>query len=128
MSGTLTTWAVDFVRVNLDWPAGLGVLSFTHRPQNDNECRRNPSQCYVGGNTGVDLFGSVLPAPTAAQIEATDAIQFIANANHVRIPLESGDMLFVNDTALMHSREAFDEGQSFERHLVKMVLRDPAQK
>lgn len=69
-----------------------------------------------------------LPVPTQRQIEAMDAVQFIAAANCIRLPLRDGDILFVNDTAIMHSREAFDEeGGASQRHLLKMLLHDPAQ-
>lgn len=53
---------------------------------------------------------------------------FIAAANCIRLPLRDGDILFVNDTAIMHSREALDEeGGASQRHLLKMLLHDPAQ-
>ena len=44
----------------------------------------------------------------------------------VTLPVVKGDMLFVNDMALMHARTGFDEGgMTQKRHLVKMYLRDP---
>ena len=69
-----------------------------------------------------------LPAPTEAQLEAADAIQFIATKNGITLPVVKGDMLFVNDLALFHAREGFDDGNMpMKRHLVKMFLRDPDQ-
>lgn len=80
-----------------------------------------------------------LPAPTRRQAEAMDAVQFVAAADCVRLALRAGDVLFVNDAAVMHGREAFDEGAGGQeggeegerpprrRHLLKMLLRDPAQ-
>lgn len=71
---------------------------------------------------------SSLPEPTPDQIKAMDAVQFRANQNAIPLPLEKGDMVFINDTALMHAREPFYEGgQSLKRHLLKMYLHDPEQ-
>ncbi|KAK7414946.1 hypothetical protein QQX98_006271 [Neonectria punicea] len=69
-----------------------------------------------------------LPAPTEAQIEAADAIQFIAMKNAFKLPAKKGDLLFANDMALVHAREGFDEGGDvMKRHLIKMHFRDPEQ-
>ncbi|KAJ8130640.1 hypothetical protein O1611_g2987 [Lasiodiplodia mahajangana] len=69
-----------------------------------------------------------LPAPTEAQIEAADAIQFIAMKNAFKVPTRKGDILFVNDMALVHAREGFDDGRdTMKRHLIKMHFRDPDQ-
>ncbi|KAK5632157.1 hypothetical protein RRF57_007871 [Xylaria bambusicola] len=68
-----------------------------------------------------------LPAPTEAQIEALDAIQFTAMRNSFKIPAQKGDILLVNDMALVHAREGFDDGGEMKRHLIKMYFRDPEQ-
>jgi hypothetical protein len=69
-----------------------------------------------------------LPAVTPAQLEAADAVQFIAMKNAITLPVVKGDMLFVNDMAMFHAREAFDDGgMPLKRHLVKMYLRDSEQ-
>lgn len=69
-----------------------------------------------------------LPPPTQAQLEAIDAVQFIAEANSIAFSLVKGDMLFVNDMAVMHGRESFDEGDTYmKRHLLKMFIHDPEQ-
>jgi hypothetical protein len=69
-----------------------------------------------------------LPEPTQAQFEAADAVQFTAMKNSITLPISKGDMLFVNDMALFHAREGFDDGGiPLKRHLVKMYMRDPDQ-
>lgn len=69
-----------------------------------------------------------LPQPTQAQLEALDAVQFTAMKNKIVLPVVKGDMLFVNDMALFHAREGFDDGGiPMKRHLGKMYLRDPDQ-
>lgn len=48
--------------------------------------------------------------------------------NSITLPVEKGDMLFVNDLALFHARTGFDDGGiPLKRHLVKMYFRDPEQ-
>lgn len=68
-----------------------------------------------------------LPSPTQAQMEALDAVQSIAMANAFTVPTVRGDFLFVNDMAMIHARNAFEEGEGrMKRHLIKMFFRDPA--
>lgn len=68
-----------------------------------------------------------LPAPTPAQLEALDAVQFTAASNCIALPMNKGDMVFLNDMTLMHAREPFEEAGSAKRHLLKMYLHDPKQ-
>jgi hypothetical protein len=66
-----------------------------------------------------------LPSLTEAQIKAMDAVQFMAAANSVEVPLTKGDIIFVNDQAMLHARSSFSDKDSSQRHLLKMFLRDP---
>lgn len=69
-----------------------------------------------------------LPTPTRAQIDAADAVQFIAMKNSFRLPAKKGDLLFANDMALVHARDGFEEdGDVMKRHIIKMHFRDPEQ-
>lgn len=69
-----------------------------------------------------------LPAPTQTQVEALDAVQFMAAENAIPLPMKKGDLVFINDMVLFHARESFDEaGAYLQRHLLKMSIRDPAQ-
>ncbi|KAJ5611892.1 Clavaminate synthase-like protein [Penicillium herquei] len=69
-----------------------------------------------------------IPQPNKALREAADAIQFIAMKNSIKLPVEKGDLLLVNDMALFHAREGFDDGDiPLKRHLIKMYFRDPNQ-
>lgn len=68
-----------------------------------------------------------LPVPTEAQLKAIDAVHFISQKNALTIPAAKGDVVFVNDMALLHARTGFDDGDRPEkRHIVKMFFRDPA--
>jgi hypothetical protein len=68
-----------------------------------------------------------LPPATDAQIEAMDTVQYLLRRNGVALPWHKGDMVFLNDMAIMHAREAFKEGGDLQRHLLKFYLRDPKQ-
>jgi hypothetical protein len=66
-----------------------------------------------------------LPALTARQIEALNAIEAIAQATQLEIQTRAGDMHFINNLAILHRREGFANGQAAteKRHLVRMRLR-----
>ncbi|OCL03097.1 Clavaminate synthase-like protein, partial [Glonium stellatum] len=69
-----------------------------------------------------------LPTPVQAQLEAIDAVQFMAAANSVPLPMGRGDMVFVNDMTILYAREGFSEGGVYmKRHLLKMSFRNPEQ-
>lgn len=66
-----------------------------------------------------------LPSLTEAQTKAMDAVQFMAAANSIEVPMTKGDIIFVNDQAMLHARSSFSDKDSSQRHLLKMFLRDP---
>lgn len=71
---------------------------------------------------------AALPAPTQRQIEAIDAVHFMAAENAIPLPMGKGDIVFINDMAILHAREPFSEGGvRLQRHLLKFYLRDPEQ-
>ena len=85
------------------------------------------SRYPITGN-GARKRNAALPAPTQAQIDAIDAVHFMAAENAIALPMGKGDMVFINDMVMFHAREAFDEGGMYQkRHLLKFYLRDPEQ-
>ncbi|KAM0527200.1 hypothetical protein ACHAO3_004795 [Verticillium nonalfalfae] len=67
-----------------------------------------------------------LPALSARQVEALDAVEAIAQATQLEIQTQAGDMHFINNLVVLHRREGFvnGEGPHEKRHLVRMILRD----
>jgi hypothetical protein len=61
---------------------------------------------------------------TTKQLEALEAIETIAQANQLSLEVQPGDLVFINNHALMHSRETFQDDESRPRHLVRMWLKD----
>ena len=73
---------------------------------------------------------AALPAPNWAQVEALNAVQFLAEKNAVPLPIKKGDLILINDMAILHGREGYNdtENATAKRNLLKMYLRDPQQK
>ncbi|KAJ2891453.1 TfdA family Taurine catabolism dioxygenase TauD [Zalerion maritima] len=64
------------------------------------------------------------PIVNKSQLEALDAIQAIAYNNKYEIQTQPGDIHFINNLAVFHSREGFVDGMSQKRHLVRTWNRD----
>lgn len=71
-----------------------------------------------------------LPHPTQERLEAMDMLEDLGMKYLLALPRIPGDIAFINNLCLMHSRNAFDIDASgnplpSKRHLVKLMLRDP---
>jgi hypothetical protein len=60
------------------------------------------------------------------QIEALEAMQIIAQKYQLRLKAQPGDLTFVNNFAILHSRDAFEDTKEQSRHLVRMWLKNEA--
>lgn len=63
-----------------------------------------------------------IPGLTELQAEALDAMHFVAKANSIKISMKKGDMRFLNNLALIHAREAFEDSAVTQRHLLRLWL------
>ncbi|KAK3343499.1 hypothetical protein B0T25DRAFT_593168 [Lasiosphaeria hispida] len=64
---------------------------------------------------------------TQAQRDALDLVETIATQNQIVLNAEPGDLLFINNHAVLHSREAFsDAPRTPARYLVRAWLKNPA--
>lgn len=63
-----------------------------------------------------------IPGLTEAQAEALDAVHFIARRHEVKISMQQGDLRFINNMAILHRREAFEDSVTDHRHLVRIWL------
>ena len=62
-----------------------------------------------------------------AQREALQAIQELARQHMLETPFQTGDMRFINNLAMLHSRDAIKEGgDSDKRYLLRLWLRNEA--
>jgi hypothetical protein len=90
----------------------------------------------VGGRPRVFFIGWYIrdaqrhpqvPRLTPAQLEALDLIEGIANdpAVHVAMDFRPGDVQFLNNARILHSREAYEDHPDLDqrRHLLRLWLR-----
>ena len=68
---------------------------------------------------------SNIPPVTEAQAEALDAVHFTAASHCVRITPRPGDMLFINNLAVMHSRSSFEDSKFSKRYILRLWLNNP---
>jgi hypothetical protein len=61
-----------------------------------------------------------LPPITEAQAVALDAVHFLAEKHSIAMSLQPGDIRFINNLAILHSRDAFDDSAQNHRHLARL--------
>jgi Taurine catabolism dioxygenase TauD, TfdA family len=66
-----------------------------------------------------------LPTLSQAQRDALDVIEDAATQSQITIHAERGDLLFINNHAILHSREAFEDAPGTGRYLLRMWLKHP---
>lgn len=116
---------------NIDWRG--------EEPQGEPPWYRCPMFSYAGGKVtsritsrayfkGVERFGKEL-ALTDIQNEALDFVQEVANREELRLRMffQEGDMQFINNHAILHAREAYEdfEDSELKRHLLRMWIAFP---
>ena len=116
---------------NIDWRG--------EEPQGEQPWYRCPMFSYAGGKltsritsrayfNGVVRFDQELGL-TDIQREALDFVQEVANRPELRLRMhfKEGDMQFINNHAILHAREAFEDHDDPElkRHLLRMWIAFP---
>jgi hypothetical protein len=66
-----------------------------------------------------------LPDLTHLQKDALNFIEKMAQESRIALDAEPGDLLFINNHAVLHSREAFKDSIETSRYLIRMWLRHP---
>lgn len=100
--------------------------AYTRRPllfHHDQKIIMNFSRRVLTG-TPMTPRSEELPPMSEAQAEALDAVHFCALENSVKIRLQAGDMCFVNNLAVLHSRNAFEDDTQAKRYVLRLWLRD----
>lgn len=65
-----------------------------------------------------------LPACTTKQVEALDAVEALAQKHQLVLDMQPGDLTFLNNWAILYSREAFEDDESHVRYLVRISLKN----
>ncbi|KKK23872.1 hypothetical protein AOCH_002911 [Aspergillus ochraceoroseus] len=63
-----------------------------------------------------------IPGLTEAQAEALDMVHFVARKHEIKPRIERGDLRFINNMAVLHRREAFENSVNNARHLIRIWL------
>jgi hypothetical protein len=65
-----------------------------------------------------------IPPITEAQAEALDALHFTAEKHSASLDFQKGDVQYINNLSVFHSRNGFTDEPGKERHLLRLWLRD----
>ncbi|OTA52471.1 Clavaminate synthase-like protein [Hypoxylon sp. EC38] len=65
-----------------------------------------------------------IPHLTLDQQEALAVLQQVARKHQLRLETQPGDIIFINNLSLLHSRESYRDSVSSSRHLVRLWLRN----
>ena len=82
----------------------------------------NCSRHSLEGSKGL-IRAADLPCVTDTQREALDVIQAIAERHQVTLRMQRGDLTFINNFAMLHSRRAFQDDEVNSRYLVLLWLK-----
>lgn len=69
------------------------------------------------------MVNSKIPVLTDVQKHALEAVSESACRSEVQLKLQTGDLLFFNNLALLHRRDAYKDDERSSRHLVRLWLR-----
>jgi hypothetical protein len=63
---------------------------------------------------------SDIPGLTEAQAEALDAVDALARKHELRTTMCHGDIRIINNMALLHRKEPYEDSKTTERHLIRV--------
>lgn len=66
-----------------------------------------------------------IPSLTSAQLTALDTVSTLARKHRVRLDLGPGDIVLINNWALLHGRDSYTDGDNYRRHLIRVWIRNP---
>lgn len=66
----------------------------------------------------------MVPPLTGEQEAALAELQKAARKHQVRLDNRPGDLVYINNWSVLHAREAYQDGETSSRHLVRLWLRN----
>ncbi|PKS11057.1 hypothetical protein jhhlp_002818 [Lomentospora prolificans] len=90
----------------------------------DGKLMTNVDPGRLGPHQSPAAKTSDVPSLTEPQKLALGALMECAKRHELSVPLNTGDILFVNNWAIMHRRDSYDDDADSSRHLVRLWLRD----
>lgn len=70
------------------------------------------------------VTGSSIPNISPEQQEALNTVAELAAETELQLNLQTGEMLFVNNWAILHRRDGYSDDDKPSRHLVRLWLRN----
>jgi len=109
-----------------DWVHDLrGMTPAYHKQallfEEDNKVILNFARRIHTGSAGKPRSKDIPPL-TEEQAEALDAVHFCALKHSIELLMQRGDMYFVNNLAVLHSRYAFHDDENNTRHALRLWL------
>ena len=84
----------------------------------------NLSRCTFCGFRATKRNPNLL-VPTEAQMDALNAVHSFAEKSSMALPTQTGDMLYLNNTSMLHARKLFEDRDTKSGgHMLKLQLRD----
>lgn len=65
-----------------------------------------------------------IPALNAAQKYALERVSVVAKRTELQLSLKTGELVFLNNWAMLHRRDAYEDDKDSSRHMVRLWLRD----
>lgn len=78
----------------------------------------------LGPHPTMDSGTVGIPGLSEHQKAALEAVMESAKRNELRVHLNTGDILFVNNWAVLHRRDPYSDDEHTSRHLVRLWLRN----
>ncbi|KAK7422987.1 hypothetical protein QQX98_001277 [Neonectria punicea] len=95
----------------------------TQQGAGDGKLIINFIRYLLTGRPGVPKLAAS-PDCTSQQIEALDAIEAFSRKHSLKLDVRPGDIAFVNNWSMLHSRTAFRDDEEHVRYLVRIWLKN----
>lgn len=80
----------------------------------------------LGNDDPVNRKLNGIPVVSQLQMEALEVIQELGEKYQLELPMQPGDLTFVNNFGVLHSRDAFQDSEKDVRYLVRMWIKNEA--
>ncbi|KAF3933249.1 hypothetical protein ABW19_dt0205782 [Dactylella cylindrospora] len=65
-----------------------------------------------------------IPSLTEAQADALDTLEALARKHCVEVSVKSGDIRFINNLAILHARDSYEDSDVSKRHMMRLWHRN----
>lgn len=101
------------------FPSRVRPLLFFHEGRPIFDFSRRPLRGKKKG-----LTQEPIAEMSEKQLEALEAIEKLAQDNQIYLDMKPGDLVFLNNHALLHSRDSFQDDEQHTRHVVRLWLKN----